>query len=149
MADYRKFEDVLTNQSVWLSTFFLTSSSQSVRKTLFLVNWLAATPGNSLLLSAFLPWEIVMPNHPTLEHSQETGSEREGGRRDRKSLAVWPIAAEIGGNPANQEWGHLFDEFVMKERNRARAEMRRERETEKRWTCLLQEISSRLLKGGQ
>lgn len=84
---YWRFADVITaNQSVSLSVvlnFFLTSSSQSVRKALFLVNWLAATPGNSLLLSAFLRWEIVMPNHPTLEHSQETESEREGDETER------------------------------------------------------------------
>lgn len=81
-----KFKNEITaNQSVWLSAclnpffFFLASSSQSVIKAMFLVNWLAATPGNSLLLSAFLPWEIVMPNHPSLEHSQkkERESERE------------------------------------------------------------------------
>lgn len=82
--------------------FFLASSSQSVRKALFLVNWLAATPGNSLLLSAFLLWEIVMPNHPTLEHSQQGEKEREN-ERVRDSLSGWPIAVKSGGNPANQE----------------------------------------------
>lgn len=52
-----------------------------------------------------------MPNHPTLEHRQ---------RREIDETEREPIAVEIGRDPANQEWGHSLDEFVMKERNRTK-----------------------------
>lgn len=53
-----------------------------------------------------------MPNHPTLEHSQDKKErERVRGRearerkreRERALLLGWPIAVEIGGNLANQK----------------------------------------------
>lgn len=39
-----------------------------------------------------------------------------------------PIAVEITGNLANQEWGHSFDEFVMKERKKEKTRQSETRE---------------------
>lgn len=109
-GDWKSEDEITTNQSVWSSVyiysfFFFASSSQSVRKALFLVNWLAATPGNSLLLSAFLPWEIVMPNHPTLEHSQER--EKEGDERESHCLAGQLLWRSEGTQPIRSGFTRL------------------------------------------